>query len=636
MRLSTILIGVIPFAAAAVLSYVAAGFAVTAVEENTEIGVRRALDEQAHGWAEVQADGLQVILSGVAGSEAIRFQAISTVGGVVDAARIIDEMNVAPSADLAAPRFSTEILRNDRGISIIGLVPQTTDRTALQEQMQAIAGSGEVTDLLETANYAAPPGWDDALSYAVKALARLPRSKVSVDANQVSITAISDSFEAKQSLETELTRAAPPGLRMTLNIAAPRPVITPFTLRYILEEAGGRFDACSADNEVSRTRILAAARRAGLEGEASCTIGLGVPSPNWTVAVTRGLDALTELGGGSITFADADITLVAAESTDQGLFDRVVGELEASLPEVFALHSVMPAPVDDPKAGPSEFVATLSPEGLVQLRGRVPDDNTRQLADSFAKAAFGSGMVYTAARVVPDLPTDWTIRVLAGLEALSLLENGVVVVTPEQLTVRGITERSDAKMDISRLFADRLGESRTFELDITYREPPPPEDTAPDPEVCEAAIAAIQYDNKITFEPGSATVSATSLDTLNQIAEILSGCGDLRLEIQGHTDSQGREEMNMDLSQARAQSILNELRARRVLTSTFSAMGYGETVPIADNDTEEGREANRRIEFRLIRPPEPDEDTETTLESVSDAAAPEPGSGTEESENEQN
>jgi OOP family OmpA-OmpF porin len=78
--------------------------------------------------------------------------------------------------------------------------------------------------------------------------------------------------------------------------------------------------------------------------------------------------------------------------------------------------------------------------------------------------------------------------------------------------------------------------------------------------------------------------------------------------------------MNQQLSQARAQSILNELRGRRIPTSSYTAVGYGETQPIADNDTEEGREENRRIEFRLIRP-EPVASTETGLEALEVEAA---------------
>ncbi len=92
------------------------------------------------------------------------------------------------------------------------------------------------------------------------------------------------------------------------------------------------------------------------------------------------------------------------------------------------------------------------------------------------------------------------------------------------------------------------------------------------------------------------------------------------MEIAGHTDSQGREEMNLALSRSRADAVLAALMARRVLTSSLTAKGYGEAEPIADNATEEGREANRRIEFRL-RTPEPQD-----VASAEDDAAAEPAS----------
>jgi OOP family OmpA-OmpF porin len=78
--------------------------------------------------------------------------------------------------------------------------------------------------------------------------------------------------------------------------------------------------------------------------------------------------------------------------------------------------------------------------------------------------------------------------------------------------------------------------------------------------------------------------------------------------------------MNQQLSQARAQSVLNELRSRRILTTNFVAKGYGESQPIADNSTEEGREANRRIEFRLTRVETSGEEDENGLDTAADLA----------------
>lgn len=635
MRLSAVLTITMTFVAAAVVSLVAANFSVKLIEETSEIGVRDALDDQGMTWAEVQANGLQVTLAGVAPTEAVRFRALTTAGSIVDAARVIDDMEVEAQAAIAPPRFSAEVLRNDSGVSIIGLIPTSTDRDAAIARFARMSGTNEVADLLERADYPAPPGWEEALGFAITAIAELPRAKASIEAGRVSITAIADSPEAKAEMETKLRRAAPPSLKLVLDIAAPRPVITPFTLRFQLGEDGARFDACSADTDAARARILAAGERAGAAANSRCTVGLGVPSPNWSEAVLQGIDAVKRLEGGSVTLADADMTLIAQPGIDQALFDRIVGELETSLPDVFALNAKLPK-VEDPDAGPPEFTATLSPEGQVQLRGRVSNDALRDLADSYAKARFGSEKVYMAARIDEDLPDTWGPRVLTGLEALSGLSNGAITVTPDTLSVTGNTGNPDASTEIASLLSDKLGEGAEYDINVIYQEKLDPVLGLPTPDECEAEIAQVVKVSKINFEPGSATIDASALGTMDDIAEILKRCGDLPLEIQGYTDSQGRESMNLALSQSRAESVLNELRARRVLTGSFDAKGYGEENPVADNKTEEGREANRRIEFRLMRPDTVELPEQTTLESLAQSGDTETDQVEEGPTNEQN
>lgn len=615
MRLSTLAIVAVTFAAGAGLSFVTAGFAVNAIESTSERGVRAALDRDGFTWAEVQADGLDVYLTGTAPTEAVRFSVISTASSVVDATRVIDRMDVKDSVKLAPPRFSIEILRNDSGISLIGLIPAETDRHALIDRIADATDNAAITDLLESADYPIPKGWEKAVNYAAEALEDLPRTKISVNPNQVNITAISDSGSAKRKLEKSLTGSAPRGLRLGLDITAPRPVLTPFTLRFQKSGDDVQFDACSADTEDARAQIISAAQAAGLTGDVDCTIGLGVPSTNWADAAQMAIKAVDDLGGGTVTFADADISLIAPEGTDQPLFDRVIGNLENALPEVFALHSVLPKSQDGTPQGTPEFIATLSPEGLVQLRGRVSDDLSRTATESFARARFGSKSIHVGARVDDSLPNDWTMRVLAGLEALSKLSNGALIVQPDLLSVSGKTGNKSASDEISGLLAAKLDEDERFEIDVTYQEKLDPIASLPTPEECEADIAALLSKQKINFEPGSVTPDAASRDVIDAIGEVLKECSDIRIEIGGHTDSQGREEMNQRLSQSRAQAVLTSLRERHLLTASITAKGYGETQPIADNDTEEGREENRRIEFKLIRP-KPVTETETTLEST--------------------
>ncbi len=601
MRLSSLAIIAATFASAAGLSYVAAGFAVTGIEATSERSVRNALDLAELPWAEVHANGLQVFLSGAAPTEALRFKAISTAGSIVDAARVIDQMAVKDSVRLTAPRFSIEILRNDSGISLIGLVPADTDRAELIARLEAMAGPGKVSDLLESADYPVPADWARTVDHALAALAALPRSKISLQPGNLAVTGIADSTDDKRRIETEIARRAPQGMRLAMQISAPRPVITPFTLRFVRDADGARFDACSADTEAAHDRIIAAATAAGLADKASCTLGLGVPSPNWAAAVELAIAALAQLGSGAVTFADADIALVAAEGTDAALFDRVVGELENALPDVFALTAELPK-APDQTSGPVDFTATLSPEGAVQLRGRVSDDLSRTATESLARARFGSDVVTMAARVDTTLPPGWPLRVLAGLEALTHVTHGSVTVTPDSIAVRGETGNTNASADIARLLVGKLGEGTRLDIQVAYIKRLDPVFGLPTADECEAGAQAVLATRKITFEPGSATPDAQSGAVFDAVAAALDKCVDIAMEISGHTDSQGREEMNAALSQERAAAVVTALRERRVTGVQFTAVGFGESRPVAGNDTEAGRETNRRIEIRLIRP----------------------------------
>ncbi len=258
----------------------------------------------------------------------------------------------------------------------------------------------------------------------------------------------------------------------------------------------------------------------------------------------------------------------------------------------------------------------------MQLRGRVSDDLQRAAAESYAKSQFGVASVYAATRLDADLPGGWPTRVLVGLEALGHLANGAVVVQPDVVDVRGNTGDPEASATISRILAEKLGASQNYQVNVTYLKKLDPKLGLPSPPECVASINEVLRASKITFAPGSANIEASAGDTLDQIAGLLGKCEDVRMEISGHTDSQGRSEMNRSLSQSRAQAVLTALLSRRVLTSNLSAKGYGEDDPIADNGTEDGREANRRIEFRLLDLPAANEPASVATGAGGAKAAP--------------
>jgi outer membrane protein OmpA-like peptidoglycan-associated protein len=105
----------------------------------------------------------------------------------------------------------------------------------------------------------------------------------------------------------------------------------------------------------------------------------------------------------------------------------------------------------------------------------------------------------------------------------------------------------------------------------------------------------VNFDSDILFAVDSATLSAQSMSSLDEFAQVMRDFPKTAILIQGYTDSTGSEQHNMQLSERRARSVYNHLALREVAEARMAAIGYGEGYPVADNGTPEGRAMNRRV-----------------------------------------
>ena len=105
----------------------------------------------------------------------------------------------------------------------------------------------------------------------------------------------------------------------------------------------------------------------------------------------------------------------------------------------------------------------------------------------------------------------------------------------------------------------------------------------------------------IFFEFDSDSLLPESFPELDRLVEFLNQHPDIRIEISGHTDSIGTKQYNLDLSQRRANSVKKYLTSQGISSSRLITRGYGESRPMADNGTPEGRALNRRVEFKVIQ-----------------------------------
>ena len=110
----------------------------------------------------------------------------------------------------------------------------------------------------------------------------------------------------------------------------------------------------------------------------------------------------------------------------------------------------------------------------------------------------------------------------------------------------------------------------------------------------------ITFDSGILFDTNSANLRPASTADINKLSTTLKEYPDTNILVEGHTDNTGTDAINQPLSENRAQSVANALTSDGVAGSRITTKGYGSSQPIADNSTEAGRQANRRVEIAIF------------------------------------
>jgi len=162
-------------------------------------------------------------------------------------------------------------------------------------------------------------------------------------------------------------------------------------------------------------------------------------------------------------------------------------------------------------------------------------------------------------------------------------------------------------------YADKkgyIGESEHFDLrdDFEYKEYvldivlypiPAPVEPEPAPEPAPVVVAEIRMNN-IFFDFNKSDLRRESLMELGRWVNFMQDNPAMKIEISGHADSVGTEDYNMKLSLRRAQAVVNYLVGQGVTGDRLTAQGFGESMPVVANDTDEGRQQNRRVEVKII------------------------------------
>ncbi|MDB5535927.1 MAG: OmpA family protein [Devosia sp.] len=527
--------------------------------------------------------------------------------------------------------------RQSGGVIVFdGYAPDDATRKRLSET------EGADTNFLKLGR-GAPENYQAAVDFGLAILARLSEGRFALDGQNVTLAGVARSSADYTALSELIAAGSPQGLLLARN-----EIQAPPAAPYLLSATK------TADGSVALTGMLPnVAAKASLAvaeenpSVAAVTYASGEPD-DLIVSATTALGLLKWLDTGTAAFNGTDWTVsgtaatAAAKTAIEAAFTtrrlsasgwtlnvdvaaaanpppktkpaatvtEPAVEPETTKPTPLPAEATPPEPVAKPE--PSEptplvaapevtkppvtepvtakvdpayaFEASRGAGGAVTLSGQLPADPALRF--------FGviTGAPTTGVTIAVGAPDDFIINAETGIRGLMELENGQLSFATGKWSLSGKAQ-TNASRDAVMADVAALPAGASWTLNISA---PPPLDA------CQASVAEFSTRNAILFQSGAAVLAPESSAPLDELAGYLALCPAADVDIEGHTDADGDDQLNLALSVARAEAVIDALIARKIAPERLYAVGYGESQPIADNDTSAGKRLNRRIVIKVL------------------------------------
>jgi OmpA-OmpF porin, OOP family len=415
----------------------------------------------------------------------------------------------------------------------------------------------------------------------------LDKTRITVDGRDVTLAA--DAFSQDDRKNALAAVEAVPGVRLVNDETRLAPEARPFVWSAERDVVRVTLSG-SAPLPASKAKLLDVGRAAINGGEIVDQMGLARGAPqHFDDAAVLLLAQVGKLKDGKVTISDTSVSL-SGMARDLGGREAIAAALK-DLPEGFKVAA------NDVKAPPYIFQAYKDPVAVtLTLSGYVPDNNVHAAIAQAAEHKFFGEKLVDNLKSSLGAPSGFAAAVIPALGALARLSTGTLVVSDREVKLSGDALYEGAGAEIRAGLGKDFPQSFQYKPEISVK----PAAAPVDPTVCQQLFTDQLSKGRIRFEPSRTTLDPDSIALLDRLIEITLRCPTANIEVAGHTDGDGEDGFNQELSQKRAQVVVDYLVKAGLPPSRFTAVGYGSTQPIAGNDTDEGKAQNRRIEF-LVR-----------------------------------
>ena len=374
-------------------------------------------------------------------------------------------------------------------------------------------------------------------------------------------------------------------------------------------------------SEAIRKAIVGTAKATfpGRELDDEMQLARGVPDQDrWLGTVSFCLKLLARMKPGSYVRLAQMRLAIDGEAEDGAAYQALSAALASGLPQgvEIAANKLMP-----PRVKPYVWSATLRGQQL-ELAGYAPDERQREEVFQAARKAFPERAIVERMSIAAGEPPGWPQAVGAALIALAALEEGRVELTDAQLAISGFTPLEDTADAAVKGLRSALPPSFRLTHQIRWKEPAAAKAAAEAARLaaeeearrkaaeeearrkvelarCRQELADALTPGDITFATDKAELDPRGRAALDRFAAVAARCADVDFEIAGHADARGSPASKLELSERRAQAVLDYLVKAGIDRRRMSAVGYGDWVPLAANDSEQHRARNRRVEIRV-------------------------------------
>lgn len=506
----------------------------------------------------------------------------------------------AQSPAIPTPEYQLSLVREGNTLAMGGVLPGEPAREAILAALRAVEPDLAIMDMSEVRDGASEP-FATAAALAATLVMKLKPGAVLVDGGSLSIEGRPDGDASRAALTSALA-SLPSGLAVQ-RVALALPVAKPFVMTIRRDGNGLTLDG-SATSDEDRAAMIGAVRAAApdLTPTDRMTLAEGAPTGIDRAAVAR-LAALVagRLQAGAVRLSDATLS-VEGQATDRSGYVAAQRALREALPAGVTLGAVA---IRAPVVSPYRWFVEKGPEGIL-VQGYVPSEEAHAAAKAAIAGQFGALRLRDNLEIAEGAPDGFGEAVAAAVKQLALLPRGRVSLDNRSIAVTGdvpsVIYANAARAALRRLAPEGWAFSEAITAPAAVTAPPvtvapaaPPVRAAVD--TCSPKIREEMAAGGIVFQFGRETMRPDSIARLRRIAAIMKDCPDVRFSIEGHTDSDGNPEQNVDLSLRRAQAVVSFLIRQGIEAGRLLAEGHGESRPLAANDSTANKARNRRIEF---------------------------------------